>query len=59
MFVVYDIVTLIGAKRTTQLQLTGLWSRSRRLGLGYLRLVPKDQCINSFLMGMQMAPYTV
>jgi len=41
-------------------------SGGRRLGLGHLRLVPKTwlvllwcQCINSFLMGMQMAPYAV
>jgi len=33
-------------------------SGSRRIGLGHLRLVPKTN-LNSFLMGMQMAPYAV
>jgi len=36
---------------------TNVSSRSH-LGLGDLRLVPRP-CMNSFLVGMQMAPYAV
>ena len=46
------------SRRTNVSSRSRLEKNSQRLGLGHLRLVPENN-FNSFLMGMQMAPYAV